>query len=183
MVKKKKIATTYDNEKPIFKVLVAGDKNVGKTTLIRRYVDDLFTENTKATIGVDFSLKNMLSDKISYILQIWDIGGEDRFRAILPNYMMGTHIVILAFDSTNPEFEKLIDWVTVISKTLKECIIFLISTKNDIIKFENQDEIDKLMLNYPEIVKYYETSSKFKLNVDELFNEVGNLLLKRFNFI
>ena len=90
----------------VFKVIVAGNSGVGKTCLVQRFIDKRFNEGTKATIGVDFSLKNVTLDEeqlgSSVALQIWDMAGENRFRSILPYYIAGTQGLILAFDSTNP---------------------------------------------------------------------------------
>lgn len=182
MPKKQRTARTYDNEKPIFKVLVAGEKGVGKTTLIKRYVDGSFLDNTKATIGIDFSLKNLKSSKLHYVLQIWDMAGEEKFRSILPNYMTGTHAVILAFETSNPDFDKIEDWLNIFSKGLANCIYLLISTKNDLGKFNKKEKIDEIKSKY-HIANYYETSSKSNLNVDKVFNDAGNLILKKFNLI
>lgn len=183
MSKKSKIkirtARTYDNEKPIFKILVAGEKNVGKTTLIRRYVDGRFIENTQATIGVDFSLKNLSRNKLDFILQIWDFAGEDRFRAILPSYMMGANAVILAFDSTNPNIEKLNEWYDIISEHTKDVFFFLISTKNDLKKLIEIDLINEFREKYA-IKNYFETSSKSNHNIDKVFNIAGNLILEKY---
>ena len=118
--------------RPVFKILVVGEKNVGKTTLIRRYVDGKFMEVSMATIGVDFSLKTIELDKESddseneLTLQIWDIAGENRFRAILPSYVVGTEGVILAFDATDTKtLDKLNDWIEI----LKNCFLFSFQPK------------------------------------------------------
>ncbi|KAK6020209.1 hypothetical protein OSTOST_14141 [Ostertagia ostertagi] len=60
-----------------FKILVIGDPGTGKTSIIRRFVHDVFTANYKATIGVDFAMKKMiLDDDMQVYLQIWDISGK-----------------------------------------------------------------------------------------------------------
>ncbi|MEM3587974.1 MAG: GTP-binding protein, partial [Candidatus Jordarchaeaceae archaeon] len=74
----------------LFKVIVVGEGGVGKTTFINRYTTQRFIESTKITIGTGFySLdKRVNSDFIK--LQLWDFGGEKRFRFILPSYCKGT---------------------------------------------------------------------------------------------
>lgn len=173
---------------PVFKLLVVGEKNVGKTTLIRRYVDGRFLENTLATIGVDFSLKTIQMDtneednERELILQIWDIAGENRFRAILPSYIVGTEGVILAFDATDENtLEKLSEWIEILNKySQKELFFILISTKNDLKNFNNQNAIKKFKESYPQIKFYLPTSSKTGMNVEEIFKMISNLLASKY---
>lgn len=178
---KSRTASTFNNTRPVFKILVAGDKAVGKTTLIRRYVDGLFMDDTKTTIGVDFSLKNMVFDEMNYVLQIWDIAGEEKFRLILPNYLSGTHVVILAFN-TMAELENLSNWLETFTNFLNDCSYFLISTKSDLGISVPKQAIDEFVANN-DFERYFETSSKLNKNVDKVFNAVGNLLLKKFKLV
>jgi small GTP-binding protein len=63
------------------KVIVVGELGVGKTSLIERYVSNSFTENYKATIGVNFASKVIqISDNKVVNLNLWDIGGQERFK-------------------------------------------------------------------------------------------------------
>lgn len=173
----------------VFKILVVGEKNVGKTTLIRRYVDGKFMDVAMATIGVDFSLKTVELDKEAgaseneLTLQIWDIAGENRFRAILPSYIVGTEGVILAFDATEDEtLEKLDEWIEILNKhSQKELLFILISTKNDIVNFNKQNLIKKFKEVHPDIKFYLPTSSKTGLNVEEIFKILGSLISKRYS--
>lgn len=90
----------------VFKVMIGGSTGVGKTCLVQRYVDGRFHEDTYATIGVGFSLKNVRLDHTqlgsAITLQIWDMAGEAQFRTLLPNYIKGTQGLMIAFDSTKP---------------------------------------------------------------------------------
>lgn len=59
----------------LYKVLVIGDLGVGKTSIIRRYVHQTYSNNYRATIGVDFALKVLNWDSETVRLQLWDIAG------------------------------------------------------------------------------------------------------------
>ena len=173
-------------ESPVFKILVVGEKNVGKTTLVRRYVDGRFMKDTMATIGVDFSLKTVQLEKDSdkeFILQIWDIAGENRFRAILPSYIVGTEGVILAFDATDENtLDKLREWIAILNQHSQKNLFFiLVSTKNDLQSFNKQNLIKKFKEEFSQIKFYLPTSSLTGQNVEEIFKITGNIIATNYN--
>lgn len=66
-----------ESREHLFKVLVIGELGVGKTSIIKRYVHQLFSQHYRATIGVDFALKVINWDSKTLVrLQLWDIAGE-----------------------------------------------------------------------------------------------------------
>ena len=178
----------YYNEAntPVFKVLVVGATGVGKTSLIKKYVDGVFDANLKATIGVDFSLKAIAFEagtKKKCVLQIWDVAGEQRFFEVLPNYVPGTKAVILCFDSIKP-IESLIalnSWINVIKNASDNSILLfvLISTKNDLKQFNNPNKIKQFRKEHPEIITYLSTSAKEGTNIENIFHMIGTSLIQR----
>ncbi|KAK6043313.1 Ras family protein [Cooperia oncophora] len=85
-----------------FKILIIGDPGTGKTSIIRRFVHDVFTANYKATIGVDFAMKKMtLDDDVQAYLQIWDISGQDRYGVMTRVYYKDANAAIIVMDATN----------------------------------------------------------------------------------
>ena len=167
----------------VFKVIIAGNSGVGKTAAVSRFVDGKFFSNTKSTIGVDFSLKNinlgLNSDhsEVQVALQIWDVAGESRFRSILPYYIAGTQGLILAFDSTEPSsLPHLYEWLEVIDLYLQEKIsIVLISTKHDLQSKINENELKKFMEAHS-IRDYYPTSSLNGGNINNAFRRLTELI-------
>ena len=86
----------------VFKIIIAGDTGVGKTSLVRRYVDNEFIPSKKATIGIDYFLKNIKLDypgleTTSVALQIWDLAGEEKYRSFLPAYIPGTNGLLFVY--------------------------------------------------------------------------------------
>ena len=73
-----------------FKVCVFGEGGVGKTTLVNRYLTGIFEANTKMTLGLDFYVKAIDLDDMKIVLQIWDFGGEDKFKFLLPSLPLPT---------------------------------------------------------------------------------------------
>ena len=90
-----------------YKIIIAGAKNVGKTSFIARFCDNVFNLETLATIGVDFKRKSITvtgSHKdISLELNIWDFAGEEKYRTLFPAYANGASAAFLLFDTTNKE--------------------------------------------------------------------------------
>ena len=74
----------------IFKILMLGDAAVGKTSLSKYYIDNVFTPDIRLTVGIQFFIKQeIIVDGKKVKLQIWDFGGEDRFRIMVLNSMFG----------------------------------------------------------------------------------------------
>lgn len=156
----------------IVKIFVSGEGGVGKTTLIKRYCTGQFFPNTLMTIGVEFAVKTLPHfDDIT--LQIWDLGGEDRFRFIVPNYVRGAYGGLLVFDLTRfLTFTNLEDWLNIIRKAVSDIPVILVGTKNDIAdkRAVTKDAIEEYVAATPEITCYVETSSKTGHNIDTLFD-------------
>jgi Ras-related protein Rab-7A len=79
------------------KVLVLGDRGVGKTAIVHRFTTAEFREDFKATIGVDFCSERIEVNKDSVELQIWDTAGEERHNALAPVVFRGVEACILVF--------------------------------------------------------------------------------------
>ncbi|XP_035276051.1 ras-related protein Rab-32 [Anguilla anguilla] len=96
----------------LFKVLVIGENGVGKTCIIRRYAHQLFSENYRVTIGVDFSLKVINWDSSTSVrLQLWDIAGQERFGNMTRVYYKGAVGAFVVFDLTRAyTFEAVTKW-------------------------------------------------------------------------
>ena len=160
----------------VYKVLLLGDSTVGKTCFLLRYCDKTFQEAHLSTIGLDYRLKSMeLDDGKRIKLQIWDTAGQDRFRAITKNYYKGANGIILIYDVTNIEtFENVKNWIAQIKEEANSnVIIYLAGNKidveevNKVVKTEDGQKIaDELN------IKFYETSAKNGINVNEIFEDL-----------
>lgn len=97
----------------IFKIIVIGDSNVGKTCLTFRFCGGKFLERSEATIGVDFREKTIQIDDENIKLQIWDTAGQERFRkSMIAHYYRNVHAVLFVYDVTNlASFENLSYWI------------------------------------------------------------------------
>ena len=86
---------TPTKQEHLFKILVIGDLGVGKTSLIKRFVHDFFSTNYKATIGVDFALKVLKRPDRTVRLQLWDIGGQEKFSQMTSAYFKSIAFFLL----------------------------------------------------------------------------------------
>ncbi len=162
-----------------FKLILFGDGGVGKTTLVERYVNGTFNANTKVTIGVQFLFKRLkLNDNILN-LQIWDLGGEDRFRFIFPGYCNKTNGGIFVFDVTAPDsLYHFHDWMEIVSERKASFPVIFVGTKTDLIsrRLVKRAEITKIAREYkiPDVV---EISSKTGRNVEFAFEALSKLII------
>jgi len=166
----------------VFKILIAGDGGVGKTTLLRRYVDGVFDESTIETIGVDFFLKELRSNNVDArcTLQLWDLGGQERFRHLLESFVMGARAALLLFDLTRmPVIDNILSWLNIVRMHDFNLPVLLVGTKLDLedaIAVDDDSAINiKRTFN---MFDYIKTSSKTGYNVGKTFETVTNELMK-----
>ncbi|XP_073767932.1 ras-related protein Rab-33B-like isoform X1 [Danio rerio] len=97
----------------VFKIIVIGDSNVGKTCLTYRFCGGKFLSNPEATIGVDFRERTLQLDGENIKLQIWDTAGQERFRkSMVEHYYRNVHAIIFVYDVTSlASFESLPEWI------------------------------------------------------------------------
>ncbi|MFZ1401005.1 MAG: Rab family GTPase [Candidatus Promineifilaceae bacterium] len=88
---------------PLLKIVVAGDGNVGKTSLIRQYCEGRFEQSRVATIGVDFQTKTVEIQGRTIKLSIWDMAGQIHFQSVRTGLYRGSRTAALVHDVTNPE--------------------------------------------------------------------------------
>ena len=168
----------------LFKLLIAGSGGSGKTTLLKRYTTGLFNNATKMTIGVDFSVTNAkLPNGTMVTLQIWDFGGEDRFRSLLPNFCLGAAGCLMLFDPVRPDtFFDLKEWITIVQANTKNIPILLLSSKQDLIEEGHpmtirMEEIEAFVKTY-NIKGYIPVSSKTGTNVIESFQKISENMIE-----
>jgi small GTP-binding protein len=168
-------------KKFILKILTAGEGGVGKTTLLHRYVEGSFSADTKMTIGVEFFLKELEVDGKQCTLQLWDFGGQERFRFLLESYVLGAKGALLMFDLTRPmTLENLQQWVNIVRKGDDNLPILFLGTKIDL---ENDimvdDDYAMLFKERFHLFDYLKISSKSGENVFESFELITRRILER----
>jgi len=164
----------------VLKVLTGGDGGVGKTTLLHRYVEGKFSSETKMTIGVEFFLKELIIDDQKVLLQLWDFGGQERFRFLLKSYVIGARGALLMFDLTRAmSLERIPEWVNICRKENPNLPILFLGSKADLIDDMNISK--DYIMSYKEdfnLYDYLEVSSKTGQNVEYAFESVTREILK-----
>ena len=166
-----------------FKIIIFGDAGCGKTTLTQRFLTSLFVSDQTMTIGVDFEVKSLDVDAHKVKLQIWDFGGEERFRFLLPTYVRGARGGLFMYDITNySSIAHIDDWLSVIRKEIRAEDIFpiiVVGGKADLIENREVSSTDAIKIAKSRNVNgFIETSSKTGENVDKAFEALTSLMLK-----
>jgi len=175
------MASSYNNHEYdyLFKLLIIGDSGVGKSSLMNRFSDNVFSESYINTIGVDFKIRTIDVNGKMIKLQIWDTAGQERFRTIVSSYYRGAHGIMIVFDITDKDsFNNVKMWSEEIKKYAAPSVkIILIGNKAD---FESRRQVEyteaKEYANSNNM-NYFETSAKTALNVEKSFFELASLLI------
>ena len=157
-----------------FKYLILGSSGVGKTALLKRLVEDTFTEVSLATIGVEFDSAVGVVDNRKGKLQIWDTAGQERFRSIAKAYYRNAAGVIVVYDLTDRKsFDELNSWMTDIHALCDaNSVVQLIGNKADMSHRRVVSVAEAEQFASRHHIKYLETSAKLGANVRECFVQV-----------
>jgi Ras-related protein Rab-11A len=155
----------------LFKVVIIGDSGVGKSNLMTRYTTNEFSQDTPATIGVEFMTKSVKTEGRDVKVQIWDTAGQERFRAISRSIYHGAKGAMLVYDITNQQsFDNIPNWLAELRVHVSAtCSIFLIGNKCDLehLRAVKKDVADRFARDNG--LSFLETSALEKTNVDKAF--------------
>ena len=165
----------------IFKILTIGESEVGKTSILRRFVENKFLKNHLATIGIDYRTKTMNVYGRDIKLKIWDTAGQERYHNITNHIFKGADGIVLVFDVTQESsFIKIHDWIEQIKSNIsqEEISLILLGNKCDIEERMVSKERGKEMADGLK-VNYYETSALNGTGIYEAFEELAKLIVKK----
>ncbi|XP_053676999.1 uncharacterized protein LOC128727151 isoform X1 [Anopheles nili] len=170
----------------LYKILVIGELGTGKTSFIKRYVHQFFSQNYRATIGVDFALKVLNWDQNTIIrLQLWDIAGQERFGNMTRVYYKEAVGAFIVFDVTrSATFDAVIKWKHDLDSKVqlpdgKPIPCILLANKSD----QQKQGIVTTPAKLDEYVKehgfagWFETSAKENVNIEEAAKSLVNKIL------
>ena len=157
-----------------FKIVIIGDSGVGKTNLIKRFITNTFSDNSKATVGVEFISKSYKINKKVFKIELWDTAGQERYKSITAVYYKGAKGALVVYDTTcKKTFENIDKWLAEIKdKTSDDIKLMLIGNKIDLKEFRevtNEEAMEKAQILGIPIM---ETSALDATNVKEAFNDL-----------
>ena len=163
-----------NNYDMIFKIIIIGDSNVGKTNILNKYLRDEFDPNSKPTIGVEFATKQFTIEDNIIKTQIWDTAGQERYRSITTSFYKGARGCLLVYDITKKvSFENVDRWISDIKSSAEQNLsIILIGNKCDL---ENQRVVSKEEAEEKSQLynmAFMETSALNGTNLERAFNEL-----------
>ena len=167
----------------LVKVKTVGDSNVGKSSIVVRFVDDTFSGQMAPTIGVEYKSKifEVYGNRVK--ATIWDTAGAERYRTITSNYYRGSHAIIFVYDVTERNSFENIEkfWLKEVKEYFpnpQEIIMLLVGNKIDNIYNRKVTEEEGEELARKHGMMFIETSAKEKIGVNEAFEEVVNKVIE-----
>ncbi|XP_062521005.1 ras-related protein Rab-32-like [Corticium candelabrum] len=181
------MSAALEKREHLYKVLVIGELGVGKTSIIKRYVHQFFSVHYRATIGVDFALKVLNWDQNTLIrLQLWDIAGQERYGNMTRVYYKEAVGAFIVFDVTRAStFEAVQKWKNDLDAKVqlpdgKPVPCILLANKCDQAKeglVNNKHQMDEYCQDKG-FLKWFETSAKDNINIDEAANCLVSKILE-----
>ncbi|XP_071807260.1 ras-related protein Rab-13-like isoform X2 [Asterias amurensis] len=164
-----------------YKILLVGGSSVGKTCILRRFVDGEFPCKCKATLGLDFKIRCVQVQDQLIKMQLWDTSGQERFRSMTQAYYRGAAGVMLVYDVTEGRtLEGLYGWLSDIKTYAPEDVdIILLGNKCDtveqrMVSFEAGEEFARR-----HGLKFFETSAQDNTNISDAFESMAYLLANK----
>lgn len=156
------------------KIVILGHFGVGKTSLIRRFVSNSFSDNYKVTIGVHITKKVVeISVGKSISLILWDLEGTDDIESIRDSYLLGTHGFVFVFDVGRPStFQNLNSDLEIVRRKLPKIPMMVVGNKVDLVDLADLTAV----LKENEINPDFLSSAKTGESVEELFLKMATLL-------
>ena len=172
-----------DDDKPEkvdfeFKIITLGNSGAGKTSIIKRFVDDVFDEYQLSTLGNSFSFRKIKINDTYIKLNFIDTSGQEKFRSLSLSYFRHVDVVLFVFDLNEPKsFVSIQYWMDFLNENYSGKNIkakYLVGNKNDLEQKVDQNLIDELTKKNN--MSFFSTSAKTKNQIDILFQYIGDEL-------
>ncbi len=160
-----------------FKIVIAGNGGVGKSSLLHRYVAGQFNRSYSVTIGADFASREVDLGDETIRLVIWDLAGQRRFHVVRDGFYRGAKVVILVFDITNAaSWEDLLLWEEEVTQRVPNTQIVVVGNKIDLNQERVVPHITAHLWARQRRYGYIETSCATGAGVDDLFVGIAHLV-------
>ncbi len=172
---------SYNESDNKISIIMIGDTSVGKSTLMKKFISGQFSDSLAPTLGIELYKKEVIINEKQYLYRIWDICGQERFRSLSKNYFHNSDGIMLLFDlNSKDSFDNLDAWLNSIKDSGTDNIpLVLVGTKCDLnTNIISEELINKFINDNQSIQKYYKTSAKENIGIEEPFIELGRLIVK-----
>lgn len=162
------------------KVILVGDANCGKTSLITRFTSASFDHDYKPTHGVDYESKYFDVLNVDYNMGLWDVPGQEKFKIIVQSYYKNANVIVVCFDLTRPStLMNASKWMqeALAANVKNDPIRFLVGTKSDLLgkrALEGLEAHGNLVAQELD-AEYFSVSSKEGSEVNNLFKRLTAL--------
>ncbi len=164
----------------VIKVILGGDANVGKTTLINRFCTGRFEPVRRMTIGVDFHSVDLDVQGNATRLMVWDLGGQGRFGAARRGFYRGSMAVGLVYDTGNrTSFYNLMRWWREVREHLADVPMILLANKCDLPQQVSHDQALALASAWG--IPFMQASCATGAGVAEFFQELASTAWQNVN--
>ncbi len=164
------------------KVCLLGDFAVGKTSLVRRFVYNLFDDRYISTIGVKVSRKTVAvpwaDGVVELTMMLWDLAGSEEFDQVRTSYLRGSAGAVLVCDLTRPQtLEHLYSYADDLSAVSPEAQLIVAANKSDLTDEQQLTPTHIAAFAARFNAPFYLTSAKTGDEVEKLFRHLGRLLI------
>ena len=166
------------------KIVLIGDGKVGKTSLVRRFVTNMFDPSYQITLGTTIMKKDV--EYLNYVvtLAIWDVGGQDVFKQIRSKYYFGSKGALAVCDASNmTTYENLESWVESFIQVVGEKPIVFLANKCDLNDLQVTEEDMKKIVNKYSNAEFLFTSAKNGKNAEKAFTNLVRLIIEEEDII
>jgi len=160
-----------------YKIVLLGDAGVGKSSIVRRFIYNSFDSNESSTLGSCFHIKELLIDKLTIKISLWDTAGEEKYSSLAHLYYHDCQAALVVFDCNKfSTFARAKLWIQELREnTDNKTQIWLIANKIDCEKREIDTEEGKKFAESEQLF-YDEVSAKSGKNIENLFVNISKIL-------
>lgn len=176
MVGDLKMNTNAKAGPPTFKLVLLGDGRVGKTSLVLRYVNNVFSDSQTATVQASYLTKRLNINGVIVTLAIWDTAGQERFHALGPIYYRDADAALLVYDIMDKDsFTRVRNWVKELRQMAsKDIVLAIAANKSDLVRSQKIDlqEAERYATSIG--AKHFVTSAKLNTGIEQVFLDITN---------
>lgn len=158
------------------KLCILGASGVGKTSLVKQYVEGIFSDKYLTSIGVKIDKKNVQVGDTDVQLMLWDVEGIDRYSGFNPKYLRGAAVIVIVVDHSRPQSLQDALEIAHMTKAVKSIPIVLVINKSDL---KAADDWETLLNSEAKLLfeAQYKTSAKQNVGIESMFIDVAKLSL------